>query len=61
MQEFLTVNEAAKLVGITREACNQAILRGDIEARRFGRAWQVLRVSAERYAETRRGAKKQRQ
>ena len=49
MQEFITVPEAAKLLGITDDAIRQAIQRDDILGGKVGGRYYVLKASVEAY------------
>ncbi len=47
-RQMLGVGEVAQLLGITRVAVLAAIHRGDIPARRIGRAYLIPQAAAER-------------
>lgn len=47
--EYLTTAQAAALMGITDAGVRQAIARGLLPARHFGRAWLILRSDAIAY------------
>ncbi len=49
--EWLSVNDAAKLSGYHPEYIRRLIRDGEIEARKFSIVWQVRRESLESYIE----------
>jgi excisionase family DNA binding protein len=49
--EWLSVNDAAKLSGYHPEYIRRLIRDGEIEARKFSIVWQVSRESLEAYME----------
>ena len=53
-EEWITTQEAAKIIGVTRNHIRYLIRYGKLEAKKFGRAWMVSRKSAEEYAATER-------
>jgi excisionase family DNA binding protein len=48
--EWITTQEAAEIIGVTRNHVRHLIRHGELQAKRFGRAWMVSRKSAEAYA-----------
>jgi excisionase family DNA binding protein len=52
--EWITTQEAAEIIKVTRNHVRYLIQRGKLEAKKFGRAWMVGRKSAETYAATER-------
>lgn len=53
---WLTVSEAAALLGIRRETVYEAVRAGRLPARRSGRDWLVTRADVDAYAARRRPA-----
>ena len=53
MSDLLSTQQAAGIIGITREAVWQAIKRGDIAAQRVGRAWVIPEEEARNYKKAR--------
>lgn len=51
---FISVTQAASLIGVSRSAVHQAIDAGKIKAQRFGNVLLVLRASAKEYQRERR-------
>jgi excisionase family DNA binding protein len=49
---LLTTDEAAAQLGLTRRQVIKLIGQGRLEAKRFGRAWQVEPESVETYGQT---------
>jgi excisionase family DNA binding protein len=49
--EWITVNEAAKLSGYNEEHITRLIRAGKIKAKKFSIVWQVSRNSIETYIE----------
>ena len=45
MADWITTGEAAKISGYTREHITRLLTAGSVKGQRFGRAWQVERVS----------------
>ena len=52
--EWITTQEAAEIIGVTRNHIRYLIQQSKLEAKKFGRAWMVSRESAEKYAATER-------
>jgi excisionase family DNA binding protein len=53
-EEWITTQEAAEIIGVTRNHIRYLIRNGKLEAKRFGRAWMVSYKSTEEYAATER-------
>jgi hypothetical protein len=51
--DFLSLTEAADLIGITRPAAHQALVEKRLPGRRVGKAWVVTRTDAEAFKITR--------
>jgi hypothetical protein len=45
MPDWITTTEAAKISGYTRIHITRLLTAGNVKGQRFGRAWQVDRVS----------------
>lgn len=45
MPDWITTAEAAKISGYTRKHIARLLAAGSVKSQRFGRAWQVDRVS----------------
>ncbi len=48
-QAAMTLQEAATALGMTPDGLRQAIARGSLRARKFGRDWNVGPAEVERY------------
>jgi excisionase family DNA binding protein len=53
-EEWITTQEAAEIIGVTRNHVRYLVAHGRVEAKRFGRAWMISRSSSEEYATTER-------
>lgn len=54
MTDFLTTQQAADLLDLDRRTILKYIQRGLIQARKFGRDWQIDPAEVERYRQERR-------
>jgi excisionase family DNA binding protein len=52
--DWITTEEAARIIGVTTNHVRYLAKLGTIESRRFGRSWMINRASAEAYAATER-------
>ena len=52
--DIISIKEAVKIIGISRQAILQAIKAGHIEARKIGRDYGMARSQAEAYREKRK-------
>lgn len=56
MAEYVTVNQAAELLGMTPQSVRQAINDDRLRAQKFGRDWQIKRADVEAYRLTPKGS-----
>jgi excisionase family DNA binding protein len=49
--EWTTVQEAAKLAGVTEQRIRQLCAAGELERRKYGWVWQVSRHALEEWTE----------
>jgi excisionase family DNA binding protein len=49
LSDYLTINEAAKRRGVSRQAVQDLISRGRLKARRLGRQWLIHRLDLSAY------------
>jgi excisionase family DNA binding protein len=54
LPDMLTIPQAARALGVTRQNVWQAVQRGRIKALRFGHVSLILRSTLEEYAGTRK-------
>jgi excisionase family DNA binding protein len=54
LDDWITPREAAELLGVTQQQARHLARTEVIQARKFGRAWMMLRASVEAYAQTAR-------
>jgi excisionase family DNA binding protein len=52
--EWITTNEAAKLIGVTPQQVRYLLRHGILRGRKFGHVWMVERRSAKEYKESER-------
>jgi excisionase family DNA binding protein len=50
-EEWLTVTEAARLIGYHPDTVRKLVRAGEIESRKFGPLWQVSRAALFAYVE----------
>jgi len=48
--EWITTEEAARIIGVTRSQVRYLLHKGVLKGQRFGYMWMVDKESAERYA-----------
>jgi excisionase family DNA binding protein len=54
LDDWITPREAAERLGVSQQQARHLARTGVIQARKFGRAWMMLRVSVETYARSER-------
>ncbi len=52
--EWITSQQAAKMIGVTTDHVAYLVREGMVSAQRFGRVWMISRASALAYAKTER-------
>jgi len=57
LRGWLSVAQAASLLGVSPGRVRQLAASGQLPARRFGRAWVIRRADLERYRALREGVK----
>jgi excisionase family DNA binding protein len=50
MSDFITTQEASKIIGLKVRRIRQMCNEGKLQAVKFGRDWQIERASVEQYA-----------
>lgn len=53
MTQLMTLPDAAKLIGITRQAAHKAVVRGRIKAERIGQEFVVTEAEVQRFIKKR--------
>ncbi|KKM88427.1 hypothetical protein LCGC14_1258770 [marine sediment metagenome] len=49
--DFLTVSEAAELIGVTEGRVRQLLKSGDLLGEKFGTQWVITRAEVDRFAQ----------
>lgn len=53
-EEWITTQEAAEMIGVTRDHITYLLRTGQLEGKKFVRDWMVDKASAEQYAASER-------
>lgn len=53
-EKWITTQEAAEIIGVTRDHVTYLLRTGQLKGNKFVRDWMVDKVSAERYAASER-------